>query len=430
MAKNQIEQAPESATAQEAETQPVETQAQAAPQSQPQEGKMAAKKKAVKPTKATTATHAGSNPAAQLNNTTKPPVCQGKTGENGIPSWADVQAQLRENLRASIEQAHAELEEAKERIAQAQAERQSQIAAAKGKVEKLEAQLKAVEGELSRNLAIARQTLSGEALEQMVGQINLAHAAETERLEGELNAARMTLATLEAADEAACEDERLELQMLQEHLRELEELDPEVAREVELRLSAKANARRAIRLARDGEVDEARAALELAKAGQAPAELLARAEKAIAEAERRAEIRNFIARIQAVKVSSRKALDQLAALAREAEERGITANVVSFLNYATKLARQASLQRKREEGRLWAVARKEAMRWAENGVPHPGAVLQYGPGVIRVYRQQRTGWRLEAVYYYSQVNGAWHRREPTARIVRSDLKSKNVVVVK
>ena len=422
--------APESATAQEIASQSVEAQAQAASNPKEEAQMATRKKKAVKPTEATTATPAGSNPVPHLNNTTKPPVCQGKTGANDIPSWADVKAQLRESLRASLEQAHAELEEARERIAKAQAKRQKTLAEARAEVEELEGRLKALERELSQALEIARQTASGDELDEAVGRINLAHAAETERLEGELNAAKMTVAALEAEDEAAREDEELELQMLQEHLRELEELDPEVAREVELRLSAESNARRAIRLARDGEVDEAKATLDLARAGQAPEELLARAEKAIAEAERRAEIRNFIARIQAVKVSSRKALDQLAALAREAEERGITANVVSFLNYATKLARQASLQRKREEGRLWAVARKEAMRWAENGVPHPGAVLQYGPGVIRVYRQQRTGWRLEAVYYYSQVNGAWHRRELTARIVRSDLKSKNVVVVK
>ena len=427
MAKNQIEQAPESATAQD-QAQSVETQALQAPQFQPQEGKMAAKKKAVKPTKATTATHAGSNPAAQLNNTTKPPVCQGKTGENGIPSWADVQAQLRENLRASIEQAHAELEEAKEHIAQAQAERQSQIAAAKGKVEKLEAQLKAVEGELSRNLAIARQTLSGEALEQMVGQINLAHAAETERLEGELNAARMTLATLEAADEAACEDERLELQMLQEHLRELEELDPEVAREVELRLSAKANARRAIRLARDGEVDEARAALELAKAGQAPEELIKRAEKAIAEAVRRREIRTMIARIQAVDPAAREAVAQLQELAEEADRKGIMENVVSFLNYVKKLAQQAELARRRKEAQLWRVTRQEVKRWAENGVPEPGAILKYGPGVIRVFTKTDEGYVLDSVHFYK--GGVWRRKRQPGRVVVQRVKGKNLVVVK
>jgi len=425
---NTSQKAPESATAQEAKTQSVETQALQAPQSQPQEGKMAAKNKAVKPTKATTATPAGSNPALQLNNTTKPPVCQGKTGENGIPSWADVQAQLRESLRASIEQAHAELEETRERIAQARAEREKELAQARAKVEELEGRLKALESELSQALEIARQTASGAELDEAVGRINLAHAAETERLEGELNDAKMALAVLEAADEAAREDEELELQMLRARLEELEELDPEIAESVRLRLSAESNARRAIRLARDGEVDEARAALELAKAGQAPEELIKRAEKAIAEAMRRREIRTMIARIQAVDPAAREAVAQLQELAEEADRKGIMENVVSFLNYVKKLAQQAELARRREEARLWKLARQEAQRWAEHGVPQSGAVLKYGPGVIKVFIKTDKGYILDSVHLLR--DGVWRRKGQPAQVVVQRVKGKNLVVVK
>ena len=430
MTKKVKTKAPELATAQEAETQSVETQALQAPQSNPKEAAMAAKKKAVKPTKATTAHNAGSNPATHFNNSTNPPDCQGKMADSvaEIPSWTDVKAQLRESLRASIEQTHAELEEAKERIARAQAKRQEELAQARAKVEKLEAQFETLGSELAKVMAIARQTLSGKELDEAVGQINLAHAAETEQLEGELNDAKMALAALEAADEAACEDERLELQMLQARLEELEELDPEVAREVELRLSAESNARKAIRLARNGEIAEAQEALELAKAGQAPADLLARAEKAIAEAERRREIRVMIARIQAVDPASREAMAQLQELAEEAERKGIMENVVSFLNYVKKLALQAERVRRREEARLWKLARQEARRWAEHGVPQSGAVLKYGPGVIKVFIKTDKGYILDSVHLLR--DGVWRKRSQPGRAVLSEVKGKNVVVVK
>jgi len=261
-----------------------------------------------------------------------------------------------------------------------------------------------------------------------VGQINLAHAAEVEAVESELNDAQMAVAALEAADEAACEDERLELQMLQEHLKELEELDPEVAREVELRLSAESNARRAIRLARDGEIAEAQEALELARAGQAPAGLLARAEKAMAEAVRRRAIRGLIARIQAVNPHSREAMTELAALRQEAEEKGITENVISFLNYAAKLARQAELARRRKEAQLWRLTRQEVKRWAENGVPESGAILKYGPGVIRVFTKTDEGYVLDSVHFLR--DGVWRRKGQPGRVVVPKVKGKNVVVVK
>ena len=73
MGNKKVHTLPELATVQE-EAQSVESQAQPAPQSNPKEAAMAAKKKAVKPTKATTAPKAGNTPATQSNNSTKPPV--------------------------------------------------------------------------------------------------------------------------------------------------------------------------------------------------------------------------------------------------------------------------------------------------------------------------------------------------------------------
>jgi len=197
---------------------------------------------------------------------------------------------------------------------------------------------------------------------------------------------------------------------------------------VQLRLSAEANARKAIRLARAGEIAQAKKALDLAKAGEAPAELVEKAEAALAEAERRREIRGLIARIQAVDPASRKALAQLEKLRQEAEEKGIMENVVSFLNLVSKLAQRAEVERRREKARLWRLARREAKRWAENGVPQPGAILQYGPGVIKVFIKTDKGYILDSVHLHR--DGVWRRRPQPGRVGLPKVRGKNVIVVR
>lgn len=427
VSRTKDEQAPESATARD-QAQSVESQAQNAPPSSQKEDRMSSKNVAAKPKKATAATEAGTTPARHLNDTTISPVCQAKTGENvEIPSWEQVKAQLEESLRASIEQAHAELDEAAKNIAQAQAERQQNLAEAKAEVEKLDGRLKELGSELSQALAIARQTLSGEALGQTVGEINLAHAAETEKVEGDLNAAEMAVAGLEVADEATHGDEDLELQLLKEQLRELGELGPEVANAVRLKFSAGQNARKALQLAREGEIQQASTALDLAVGAGAVGEVVEKAKKAIAEAARRGEIRAMIARIQAVDPTSRKPVDELTELAREAEQQEITDNVVSFLNHHLNLARQSERKRKREEAHLWALTRKEAQRWAENGIPEAGAILKYGPGVIRVFEETKKGWVLDGVHLFQ--DGVWKTRGRPARVPVPEVKGRNLVRV-
>ena len=423
------QKAPESTTAQD-QAQSVANLAHAAPQSNQKEDKMSSKKKAAQPGKATAANHAGNNPASTcLNDTTNPQVCQVKSGENvGIASWDAVKAQLAESLRVSIEQAHAELEEATKRIAQAQAQRRVHLAEAKARVEELDSQLQVLGAELAQTMAIARHTFSGEALNKAVGQINLAHAAEMGYLEGNLSAAEMALAGLEVADEVAAGDEEIELQLFQEHLAELEELGPELADQVRLKRSAEQNAHRAIRAAREGEIAEAEAALDLAVVGEASAELVAQAEATLTEAKHRAEVRGLIARVQAIAPRSRKALDGLAKLAQEAEEKGITANVVSFLNRQKNLAEKIARQRGREDGRLWSLARKEAQRWAENGIPEPGAKLEFGPGRIKVFLKAKKGWVLDSVHVYR--DGVWQKRAQPGRVTVSEIRTKNVVTVR
>ena len=392
-------------------------------------GKMTTKKKAAKPRKATAAQNAGNNPANRSNDTTESPVCQVKSGDFvGIASWEDVKAQLAESLCVSIEQAHAELEETAKRIARTQTERQAKLTSARARGQELDGQLQALGHELSQAMAIARHTLSGEALNEAVGQINLAHAAESEKLEGILDTAEMALAGLEAADEAARADGEIEFQLLQEHLAELEELGPELADQVRLKRSAEENAHRAIRAAREGEIDEAEQALDLAVAGEASAELVARAEATLAEAKHRAEVRGLIARVQAIDPGARKALDDLATLAREGNEKGITANVVSFLNRQKNLAEKIARQRGREDGRLWSLARKEAQRWAENGLPEPGAKLEFGPGRIKVFLKAKKGWVLDSVHVYR--DGVWQKRTQPARVTVSAVTGRNVVTVK
>ena len=125
---------------------------------------------------------------------------------------------------------------------------------------------------------------------------------------------------------------------------------------------------------------------------------------------------------------SREAMTELAALRQEAEEKGITENVISFLNYAAKLARQAELARRRKEAQLWRVTRQEVKRWAENGVPEPGAILKYGPGVIRVFTKTDEGYVLDSVHFYK--GGVWRRKRQPGRVVVQRVKGKNLVVVK
>ena len=422
-----VQEAPESTTAQD-QAQSAENLAQVAPQSnQKKEAQMSTiKKKAAKPRKATAATNAGNNPATCSNDTTISPVCQGETV--GIASWEDVKAQLTDTLRVSIEQAHAEIEEATERISATQAERQSRLAEVGGKVKGHESRFVALGLELSQALTIARHTLSGDELHAIVGQINLAHAAESEKLASALGAAEMAHAALGAVDEAARADEAIELQLYQEHLAELAEIRPELAAQVRLQRSAEQNAHRALEAARKGELAEAEAALDLAIAGEASAELVARAEATLAEANHRAEVRGLIARVQAIDPGASKALDGLAKLAREAEEKGVTNNVVSFINHQKKLAEKTARQRGRERARLWGIARREAELWGENGIPQPGARLEFGPGRIKVFLQNKKGWVLDSIHTYR--DGVWQKRSQPARVTVSRLKSKNLVTVK
>lgn len=327
--------------------------------------------------------------------------------DSDIVPVSDIERVLNEAAQQRLVDARLALSDARSRIEDERATRLLGLESIRAELESHQQQLATLDVQRAQYEQQARVFLTHDERDRMLAQIHLTFNARQLELETTIADRQQTIDALEGEHHATSVAEELELQLLQGDIESLDQVAPEVAHQVQLTMDAPQHLDSAIRLARDGEIQDAEHEVDLARAGGIAESDLTVAVNAIADAKRRSAVRELIAEIQNLQPGIPGTVQHLKRLEQTANQLGVSFNIEPFLNHALKLARSAATARYHE-------ASLQADQLASHGL-----IPCIGDGRIEAWQVQGNKWVLIDVWMFQE--GVWIGHRPRARVTRSEI---------